>query len=213
VAGRRVDWAYRLAGNVPPDRLAEVLPMMATVTVLSRLRGFSAGSLPYVLGLEVRTPNDAWEIDFAMAIDDAGPPVAVVGEVKSFRDPIEPDDLTSLHRIQERLRATGIECFLVASTLRDQLDETEVAALRAECERAPTTFGRHTSRPVLPIVFTASDLSQPEFSDEHPWRWGGPGSGIAGLAEESCKRNLGLQEIRWEPTGTEWRFVWTGRGG
>lgn len=206
VARKRIDWTYRLAGNVPPDRLAEVLPMMATVTVLSSLRGFTSGSLPYVLGLEVRAPDDVWEIDFAIALDDSGPPVVVVGEVKSFRDAIEADDLASLRRVQERLRTTGIECFLVASTLRDNLDETELAALRAECERAPTTLSRRSSRPALPIVLTASDLSQPEFSDDHPWRWGGPGAGTAGLAEESCKRNLGLKEIRWEPTGTEWRF-------
>jgi hypothetical protein len=180
--------------------------MMATVTVLSSLRGFTAGSLPYVLGLEVRAHDDAWEIDFAMALDDAGPPLVAVGEVKSFRDPIETADLASLRRVQERLRATGIECFLVASTLRDKLDETELAALRIECERAPTTLSRRSSRPVLPIVLTASDLSQPEFSDDYPGRWEGPGAGTAGLAEESCKRNLGLKEIRWEPTAGEWRF-------
>ena len=206
LARKRVDWVYRLAGNVPPDRLAEVLPVMATVTVLSSLRGFATASLPYVLGLEVRSAGVAWEIDVAMALDDLGPPVVVVGEVKSFRDSIDAKDLASLRRVQERLRATGIECFLLASTLRDKLDEAELAALRAECESAPMTLSRRSSHPVLPIILTATDLSQPQFSDEHPWRWGAPGGGTAGLAEASCKRNLGLEEIHWEPAGTESRF-------
>jgi hypothetical protein len=209
-ARKRIDWVYRLAGNVPPDRLAEVLPMMATVTVLSSLRGLTAASGPYVLGLEVRYPDGAREIDVAMTLDDLGPPVVVVGEVKSFRDSIEADDLASLRRLQERLRATGVECFLLAATFRDKLDESELVALRAECERAPMTLSRRSSRPVLPIILTAPELSQTQFSDDHPWRWGGPGAGTAGLAEESCKRNLGLNEIRWEPSGSEWRclFDW-----
>lgn len=207
VARKRPDWVYRLAGNVPHDRLGAVLPMMATVTVLSSLRGFSTTSLPYLLGLEVRLPDGGREIDVAMALDDLGPPVVVVGEVKSFRDSIEADDLASLRLVQGRLRAASIECFLLASTLRDRLHETELAALRAECERAPRTLSRRSSRTVLPIVLTASDLSQPQFSDDHPWRWGVPGAGTAELAEESCKRNLGLKEIRWEPRGTEWRLA------
>jgi hypothetical protein len=184
--------------------------MMATVTVLSSLRGLTAASGPYVLGLEVRYPDGAREIDVAMTLDDLGPPVVVVGEVKSFRDSIEADDLASLRRLQERLRATGVECFLLAATFRDKLDESELVALRAECERAPMTLSRRSSRPVLPIILTAPELSQTQFSDDHPWRWGGPGAGTAGLAEESCKRNLGLNEIRWEPSGSEWRclFDW-----
>ena len=206
------DWLYRLTGNVSPDQMAEALPIMAAMTILSGYRGLSATSLPHVLGLEVGS-GKSWscELDIAAFIECGGPSVAVVGEVKSVRDPIDESDIANLVRVQERLRSKHIECVILGATLRQELDPSEVAAFRKLCEQAPSSLNRRSSPElVLPIVLTRGDLSIPLFDDNHPSRWNEPGGGLSGLATESCRRNLGLAEIRNRWTGSEWALepVW-----
>ncbi len=219
LSGGRVDWLYRLAGNVPVDRLAETLPVMASLTVLSLYRRLSPTTVPHVLGLQLTGPNRSWEadIDITLTVDDGGLPLVVVGEVKSHRDPIDGNDLANLARVQQYLRGKNIECFVLAATLRDRLQPQEHTALRAFCENPPDTVYRRSSSvdPVMPIVLTGRDLSAPQHSDEHPMSWRRPGSegifGMVGLATESCRRNLGLAEVGHQPTtnGVSWRPRWT----
>jgi hypothetical protein len=216
LAGRRLDWRYRLAGNVSPNRLAETLPLMATLTILSTYRQLSPTTVPHVLGLQLTALNRSCEVDVALALNDGGVPLVVVGEVKSQRDPIDAEDLANLASVQHHLRSKNIECFVLAATLRDTFDPEELTALRGFCENPPDPVYRRASRldPVLPIVLTGRDLSTPEHSDDHPMSWKRPGSGtilgMIGRAAESCRRNLGLADISYEPTtdGRGWQLNW-----
>jgi hypothetical protein len=206
VAGRRVDWRYRLAGNVSPDRLAEPLPIMATVNILSSYRQLSPTTMPHVIGLQLTAPDRSSEIDVALALNDGGAPLVVVGEVKSQRDWIDANDLANLARVQQHIRSKNIECFVLTAILRESFTPEELTALRDFCENAPDPVYRRSSDldPILPIVLTCRDLSAPAHSDEHPMSWTEPGSGrifgMIGRAAESCKRNLGLVDISYELT-------------
>jgi ribosomal protein S27E len=206
------EWLYRLTGNVDPKKMAEALPIMAAMTILSGYRRLSTSSVPNVLGLKI-TSGKKWscELDIAAFVECGGPSVAVVGEVKSFRDSIDESDIANLVRVQERLRSKHIECVILGATLREQLDSEEISAFRALCENAPDSINRRNSTGlVLPIVLTRKDLSVPYFDENHPTKWGDPGGGLSELATESCRRNLGLTDLQHEWTGSQWswRPVW-----
>jgi hypothetical protein len=208
----RNDWLYRLTGNIGPSQMAEALPIMAAMTILSGYRHRSTSALPNVLGLKVSS-GKKWscELDIAAFVESGGPSVAVVGEVKSVRDSIDESDIANLCRVQERLRSKRIECFILGATLRPKLDLDETNAFRAVCENAPAAINRGTSPGiVLPIVLSRDDLSVPYFDANHPSRWGDLGGGLSGLAAESCRRNLGLVEVQPKWTGIEWgwELVW-----
>ncbi len=212
ITAKRPDWRYRLAANVPDERLSEALPVMAAVSVLSSLGSLSSRTAPHVLGLQIAGPQSSCEIDVALAMNDGGSAVVIVGEVKSYRVPIDSNDLANLRKVQQFLRTKKINCYVLAATLRDSLTAEEVADLRAFCEGSETVLARYSLEPSLPIVLTGNDLSTPQYTDEHPGRWTRAGWGeIANIALESCKRNLGLSDIRYEPTPSgdgAWRPSW-----
>jgi hypothetical protein len=199
LAGKRTDWVYRLAGSVREDRLRETLPLMAALSAFSGWTGFTTPStVPHALGLDVRTGAGSSEVDLAVVLDDRGRPVIIVGEAKSWRDEVDRNDLENLVHIQDHFRGKGIECLLLAATLRDELTPTERAALRAVCDAAPRTLERHHLNPALPIVLTGRDLSLPMEDKGHPTKWGDWRPDAPSLAIESCKRNLGLKSVTWK---------------
>lgn len=196
---RKTNWLYRLSGNIDEDRLLEVFPIMATLSVLSRYRAISDRNPPHVLGLKLRGQKDFCEIDLAVALDDGGWPIVVIGEAKSFRDQIDQNDLTNLLRVQEYLRNQKIETFLLAATMRESLESEEVKILRSLCENAQETLTSNPSRKLaFPFVLTGRDLSLPEHAPDHPMRWDRSSFSFADLAITSCKRNLGLIEVNWQ---------------
>lgn len=211
LAGRRADWVYRLSASVREDRLRETLALMAALSMFSAWTGFSSTStMPHVLGLQVETEAGASEIDLALVLEDRGRPVVVIGEVKSWRGDIDENDLANLVRVQKHFRAKGVECFLLAATLKEELATAERTCLRTICEAAPNTLERHNLSPVLPIVLTRDELSVPTLHERHPSRWGGARSGLAETAVESCRRNLSLMDVAWKrgPGGGAFDFRW-----
>lgn len=199
LGGPSTPWVYQLAANIPPERLRSALPVMAALAVLCSHRAGTSAALPHVLGLEVRAPGWSCELDIAAAVIDGPTTLVVVGEVKGGSDPIDANDLVNLARVHDHLRASGVEALMFAATTRKSLTPDERVALRALCDRAPErllTGGASVLS--LPLVLIGRDLSSPWMSDEHPWRWGQPGEPpLAGMALESCKRNLGLADIRY----------------
>jgi hypothetical protein len=114
-----------------------------------------------------------------------------VGEAKHHLDSIDTNDLSNLKRIQNYIRETGVECFILAAVLRD-LRQEEIDVMREFANRPPNTLPfRSSIEPVLPIVLTEQDLSATHLAEQHPMRWA-PGDGVVGLAKESCRRNLGM---------------------
>jgi hypothetical protein len=206
----RNEWLYQLAGHVDQARLREVLAVMAVVQVFTASWRTSASVVPHLLGWRVSGPELHCEVDIVVARDEGGIPVFVVGEVKYYRDSINSVDLANLGRLQDHIRSKGIECFVLVAVLRDLRPE-EKEAIREFADRPVRTLPLRSSvEPVLPIVLTEADLSVHSF-DDHPMRWGGPGSGISGLARESCRRNLDLVDVEFRSgDATDWHYqsVW-----
>jgi hypothetical protein len=188
---------------------------MAVLTIFSLYRQLSPRIMPHLLGLELESPQQTCEIDIALALDDLGAPIVILGEVKS-QNPVDVNDLANLAKIQQYLRSKNIECFILAATLQDRFQPEELTALRRFCENPPVSVYRHHGglEPILPIVFTNRDLSAPQYSDENPIGWLRPNVGGAfgmfSLAIESCRRNLGLTDI--SPTLSaevlDWDLTW-----
>ena len=166
--------------------------------------------MPHVLGLQVGTGGRRSEIDLALILEDRGRPVVIIGEVKSWRDDIDENDLANLAWVQEHFREKGIECFLLAASLKKQLTAAERTCLRTICEAAPNTLERRSLKPALPIVLTRDDLSVPVLNEQHPGQWGGLRSELPATAIESCKRNLSLMDVAWRrgPGGGAFDLQW-----
>jgi hypothetical protein len=219
----RNDWVYRLAGNVPVDRIREVMPIMAAFATLSNTHSYrhaatreSSTTLPHILGLEISKPHGKCEIDLGLCLDDHDTPVVVIGEVKSYRDAIDAQDLANLHNVQTHLRSKGIECLIMTATGRAELTEEELSMLRRHCAKLPAPLHRQYNNkvPVMPIVLTGRELSAPPHTEAHPQRWRAlePWHGIVAFAAESCRRNLG-EFHAVHPTDNvdtgDWRLSWT----
>ncbi|MCX5256698.1 hypothetical protein OOK27_49170 [Streptomyces canus] len=202
---RRFDWQFRLADGITRNLMAETRPVMAAATVLAcyHQQLFPVGLLPAAsgttmtcqLGVSFQFPGGPREVDLVVVLDDGPQPVVVVGEVKGGLsaqqgDLINQDDLDVLTTIQNRLREQGVECYVLAAVLRDHLEPSERDALQGLCTHPPITLNDHQGfvHPVLPIVLTGADLTQPQFSDGHLHWWSR--HGLPGLAQESCRRNL-----------------------
>ncbi len=204
-------WNYRPANALTAADIAETMPIMASIDVLLSLLKPVGGSLPYVLGVKV-ADGKGWscEIDVVLLANLSGTPLAILGEVKSYRDSITATDLANLAKVQNEFRAAGFECLILASTLRERLEADELRALREACELSPADpVVRYGGlKPVLPLVFTAADLSAPERGDEHPGRWRTPD--FFDVAVESCRRNLGLQRVDFvgDHIESKWAPVW-----
>jgi len=168
--------------------------------------------MPHVFGLTLKLDEWSCEIDLAALIMDGPLTLAVVGELKGGRDQIDAHDVANLQRVQQLLRTASIETFVMVGTTRGQLKAAEVALLRIACESSPERLMRRHAGLALPIVLCGPDLSVPWFDDGHPWRWGSPGGApLGGLAEVSCRRNLGLSEgaPTWQPVEQRWAFSWS----
>ena len=192
-------WNVRTASALTAERIAEAMSTMACLGVLMAVVSpGGAGPAQHMLGLTIKA-GKKWscEIDIALSTSRSGPPTVVLGEVKSYRDSIQANDLENLGKVQTYLRGKGIECVVLAGTLREQFEDDERRALRTFCERSPVepVGGDGRIQPVLPIVFTARDLSVPDRSKEHPVSWEDGRFGLLNLAQESCRRNLGLESV------------------
>lgn len=205
-------WHYTTASTLTAGQIAETMPIMAAVNVLHAFFPHAAGGdIPYVLGLQVNEKK-AWncELDIALLADDRGAPTVIIGEVKSYRDPISEADLVNLAKVQQYFRSEGFECVILAATLRERIEGEELLALRRACEQSPEhsvdRFAGH--RPVLPLILTAKELSAPEHTEHHPTRWGV--YDLLERAEHSCRRNLGLAHMDYlgQTAGSSWKLSW-----
>lgn len=215
VTGKSATWHYKLAPHIAPAQLQSTLPVMATMSVLQGLPRTSHAISP-VLGLTLKDPEQSWacEVDIAALVADGPGTVLVAGEVKSWRDDISEQDLDNLLRVARMSKSQlGVECVVLAATLRDRFSDEERESLRRLCrEMGGRGFPHHSLIfPALPLVFTGPDLSLPWLSKEAPWRWAGSSSNylLADLAEASCKRNLGLASWDYKGSDDGFDFTWT----
>jgi len=202
----RTDWLYRLAGNIPREKLVETLPVMAVLSILCSYR-YNSYDSPYAVGLQVKGPDVECEVDVAIAVWESHPPLVVLAEVKSHKK-VDSNDVENLTKLQKHLRSRGIECFILFATLQQRFSDDEVNAIKAGAIEAPATLG-HRIDPVLPIVLARRQLSAPLHHDDHPMKWSEPGRSLVTVAVESCKANIGLVKVELSrqdhgPWETEW---------
>lgn len=209
-ANGKNDWLYQVAGHVAHDRLSEALPVMATLQVLHSRKFGRAAELPYVLGWKVKGPRLDCEVDIAAVMDYHGVPALVIGEVKSWKDSIDANDLSNLQKIQQHVRKQGTECLILAAVLRNDLRDEEMSALRDLAQHPSNTILTGSAiESVLPIVLTGKDLSAVWSDQNHPSHWS-PADGVLGMAKQSCRVNLGMTGLEPDPDSEEFRFrpVW-----
>jgi hypothetical protein len=198
--GGKNEWIYRLMGNLSADRIAEIMPVAATTSVLADLLTRGRGSLPHAYGIVLEEKGWKCEVDVVVLADGEERPFVILGEVKSYRDSIDKNDLDNLMKVQDFLNSKGVGCLILAATLREEFSEEEVADLRRACEFLDSNGG------LLPIVLTGKQLSLPRLHSEYPASWGSRFS-LSNLARESCERNLGLSDVR-QAGHISWDATW-----
>ncbi|MFG2941535.1 hypothetical protein [Streptomyces sp. NPDC048282] len=181
--GGKNEWVYRLTGNLSPERVAEIMPVAATQSVLTDLLTRGMGNTPHVYGVILEDGKWKCEVDVVAIADGAERPVVILGEVKSYRDSIDRNDVENLMRVQDFLESTGVSCFILASTLRDDFSEEEIEDLRHVYEALTAKGGNP------PIVLNGRQLSVPRLHPNYPTSWGSRFS-LEDFARESCERNL-----------------------
>jgi hypothetical protein len=192
--GGRNDWVYRLTGNLSAEKIAEIMPVVAVLSVLSAALGRNK-NLTHSFGLIVNEGKWKCEIDVAFIIDWSERPLVVVGEVKSYRDAIDLNDLENLTKVQGYLRSNGFECVILVATLRERFADQEVIDIRSVSQQVASGRRGSSINPLLPLVLTESDLSLPYGHEKGLDRWDSRFN-IFGLAEESCRKNIGLTGVR-----------------
>ncbi len=203
----RNDWSFRLPADIPPEKLSETLPVMAVLSILGGHLGHSADT-PYALGVEVESPDEKFEVDLVMVLSGSYPPTMIIAEVKSFRDVVSSDDLSHLCKLQQHLRSKGVDCYIIAATLREELPSETVMALRSVCENTPRSIGTRVL-PILPIVLTGRNLSVPYMHENNPSSWLEVDKGLSSIAVESCRRHLGMTDISYRSVGErKWVPTW-----
>lgn len=192
-------WRYRLASHLGPEKVKALLPALATMSLLGQMSTGRGGAMTHAFGVDFKfAGRKRVEADIVAYL---GRPdwTVVIGEVKNSNW-IDANDVENLEELQRRLSNKSVRSILTFATLKDRLAPEEAAALRALVERSTTVttaFGGLVPR--LPLVLTARNLSLPPFEDQHPTRWTQPGThdGIFATAIESCKRNLGLVDLKF----------------
>ncbi|PWF24434.1 hypothetical protein [Ancrocorticia populi] len=205
-------WSFRLAGHLPSSRVQAFLPAMAASGVLASLNNHVEGPRPnHMFGLEVQLPGQRKvEVDIAMIMNESGW-LVVLGEVKNH-NPIDSNDVRNLFSLCSALLAQGVLAIPLFATFKEDFSTEEQSAIRAMMDMVPRrVFVRGKRLPLTPLTLTRRDMSLPFLHDDHPWRWVKPGvgTGLVGTALESCKKNLGLEDVIWQGTDEQSpRFRW-----
>lgn len=205
------EWRYRLAAHLRTDRVQALLPALSATSLLAQLRHVEEPPMTHVLGLEVTVDGETVEADVAVFVPDRDWTL-VLGEVKSANR-VDANDVDNLAGLQRRLASRSVRSVLLFATLKEQFSREEVAVLRRLAEGASAVrLPNGNVVPCLPLVLTGPDMSQPWWSDRHPWRWDHKSfSGIFGTAISSCEKNLGLERTRYvpEPDGPTFLCDWS----
>lgn len=189
----QMTWQFRIAGHVNEKKLKAALPAAATGRVVDALRANLIQPGMTVFGLKLLQDSKEYaEFDIASVIDTVHPTI-VIGEVKNHVQ-LSQNTLNHLEEAQLQLHTQGIRCFLLFATMWEGLNDSEGDLLRDYCRRVQVAQASSGDQSALhwPIVLTNDDLSVDVLSEKHPSMWIRVTPTLEDIAEESCKRNLGL---------------------
>jgi hypothetical protein len=210
---RPATWAMKATPALDEPHFNETIPVMAALSVFAS-GGMAGSGMLYLVGAELTKGTATCEIDFMVMVQDAELPAVIIGEAKAGHperpaagDLLSGDDLEHLHAIQDALRIIGIDCWICFTTTRPALQQSEIDLLRGSCERSLTPVFDFKSQllPALPVVLTGEDLSVAVLDDRHPvQRARSTFPRLPALAEDACKRHLGLTGVDFFAGSGEW---------
>jgi hypothetical protein len=196
VASRRPSWLLAMPSTIEPRRVAETHPVMAALSIISRLSYRGSGQ-HFLSGIKVNGPGVDCEVDVAVAMRDDGQPIYILGECKNYKDQFSESDIRNLVDLQSRFFDAGLECYVLFSTMREALRTEELALLREAFAEVRTTA--ELRRPgridaILPLILTEGSLSTASMS---PMSIAKGHFRVSDLARATCEQSLGLASMNF----------------
>ena len=122
-------WRFKRAGLFAKDNHQEgAVPVI--LTLLSFVRIFDLHKLIYSTSLELKN-SEKCEIDLCVLQYDRGNEIQVgIAECKSKGQKINQQDILNLTRIQDKLNALGLDCFIIFAKTADKYESEELALFK-----------------------------------------------------------------------------------
>ena len=126
----RGDWRFRKSGLLAKDNNQEgAIPVLLSLLVLKRI--LSHNETLRMTSVKIIDGIPACEIDF-MAIHYRGETIeCALGEAKSAGGKIEADDVAHMKAVASKLKATGVNPYLVFSKTADSFSPEEIELFKA----------------------------------------------------------------------------------
>ena len=191
---QRASWTLKTRRLLTPDRLRATFPIASTLTLLAVLRRNSGSNLHYAIGVDLEAGGERFEIDLAALVHDEFGTALVLAEAKARGD-VDSTEIDNLERVQDAVRATGLECYIAVVNSKSRLSALEIARLRQSADRLLVGLSEVNNRWYLnlPLVLTKRELTLHDLDEDHPTRQiGFEESTIAALAYATAKKHLGL---------------------
>lgn len=209
VISQNPKWVLRLAPQLEGARVAENMPVMAALSVLSELHSFDLDAMRYAVGLKVSGANLNCEIDFACAFREDGQPVLVIGEAKSYSQELDEKSIGNLMAVQRLLLSVGVECYVLFAVMRPMLSPAEHGLLRNAFQAFEPSINyrllSHRVTPITPIVLTTGAMSAPWHTNDALLRRAQDRS-LGAIGEQSLRDALDLQSLQFD--GDKYVPVW-----
>jgi hypothetical protein len=192
------EWVFRVSGVFEREGSPHgSIPAILAMTELTR-REFLTGSTIVRPATEITFDGRLCESDLiGLEISREGFPSVVIGECKSLGE-IDDRDIANLKEVRARLRASGIECYLMFAVLRESFTEDEINRFKALSDEFVEDQlnglpAYHTAPAGPPILLTTQELEADPWSTKpaagpksHPMR-------LLDLAENSQAVYLGTR--------------------
>lgn len=162
------EWVFRISGVFEREGSPHgSVPAILAMAELTRRDLLSVSTIVRP-ATDVKFEGNSCESDLiGLEISNDGFPSLLIGECKGQGE-INENDLTNLREVRARLRASGVECFLLFAVLREKFTDQELSLLKNLSddfveEQALGMPAYHSAPAAPPILFTTREL------EANPW--------------------------------------------